>query len=115
VLKLLLVWSPESKRKKAEDAAALQKALEIAKEIEVPASSIAKEDADNIAQEVVKATEAVQELATSEGGNMLMTVKAEEDVKEDNTAEPEAVDEQGNLDLSYTNDVINVESDSTQL
>jgi hypothetical protein len=38
------------KRKKAEDAATLQKTLELAKEIEVPASSIARKDADAIAQ-----------------------------------------------------------------
>lgn len=76
----------EVKRKKAEDAAALQKALEVAKETEIPASSVAREDAVIDAQEVVKATEDLQELVASEAGNMLMVVSAGEDVQEDKAA-----------------------------
>jgi hypothetical protein len=59
----------EVKRKKAEDAATLQKALELAKEIEVPASSIVRKDAGAIAQEVIKATEEVQEMVAIEAGS----------------------------------------------
>jgi hypothetical protein len=108
----------EVKRKKAEDDAALQKALEIAKEIEVPASSLARADAITDAQEVVQATEEIQGLETSEAGNMLMIVseKAAKKAQEDETtgsgaAAPEA--DKGNPDSSHTYDVIAVESDST--
>jgi hypothetical protein len=75
----------EVKRKKAEDAAALQKALEIARDIEVPASSFARANAITDAQKVVKATEVVQELVTSEAGNILMVVseKTTEEAQED--------------------------------
>jgi len=51
----------EIRSKKAADAAALEKVLELAKEIEVPASSIAREDAGVIAQEVIKSVEEVQD------------------------------------------------------
>jgi hypothetical protein len=47
----------EIKRKKAKDATALQKALEIAKEVEIPASSLARADVAADAEEVVKTTE----------------------------------------------------------
>jgi hypothetical protein len=70
----------EVKKKKAEDAATLAKIRELAKGIEVPASSIAREDSGDVAQEVVKATEDLQEIETSEAGNMLMIMKAGEDV-----------------------------------
>jgi hypothetical protein len=43
----------EIKRKKAEDAATLAKIRELAKGIEVPASSLAREDAGVVAQQVV--------------------------------------------------------------
>jgi hypothetical protein len=68
------------KRKKAKDASALQKALEIAKEIEVPASSIAREDDGVVAQKLVEATEDLQEMATSDAGNLLMIVNVGEGV-----------------------------------
>jgi hypothetical protein len=60
----------EVKRKKAKDVA-LQKALEIEEEIEVPASSIARKDAGMVAQQLVEATEDLQEMASSEAGNLL--------------------------------------------
>jgi hypothetical protein len=56
----------EVKKKKIEDAAALEKIRELAKGIEVPVSSIAKEDGGTFAQQVVQPTEEVQELVTSE-------------------------------------------------
>jgi hypothetical protein len=101
----------EVKGKKAEDAAALQKALEVAKETEIPASSFAREDAVTYAQEVVKATEDLQELAASEVGNMLMVVSAGGDAQKDQAAGSEATT--GNPDFSHTDDVIEVESHST--
>jgi hypothetical protein len=44
----------EMKKKKAEDAASLQKALEISQELEISAACIAKEDTGDAALEVVK-------------------------------------------------------------
>jgi hypothetical protein len=82
----------ELRKKKAEDDATLQKVLELAKGIEVPASSIARDDAGDIALQLVQATEEVQEMVTSEVGNMLMIVgeKAAEEVQEDEAAGSEA-------------------------
>jgi hypothetical protein len=54
----------ELEKKKAEDATTLVEIKELAKGIEVPVSSIAKEDAGVSAHQVVKATEEVQELVT---------------------------------------------------
>jgi hypothetical protein len=105
------------KRKKAEDAAALHKAMEIAKDIEVPASSLFRADAVTDAQEVVKATEAVQELATSEAGNMLVRVNVGEGVQEDNTAGTDAAASEADTGIPespHNSDIIVVESDSTQ-
>jgi hypothetical protein len=76
------------KRKKVADDATLQKVLELAKEIEVPASSLAREDAVTDAREIIKATEEVQELVTSEVGGLLMV--AAEGVQEDNADASEA-------------------------
>jgi hypothetical protein len=107
----------EVKKKEVVDAATLAKIGEMAKGIEVPASSLAREDTGVLAQQVVEATEDVQALATSEAGKMLMEVSADEGVQEDiatgsETVAPEA-EEQGNPDLSHT-DVIEVESGSSQ-
>jgi hypothetical protein len=54
----------ELEKKKAEDATTLAEIRELAKGIEIPVSSIAKEDAGVSAQQVVKATKEVQELVT---------------------------------------------------
>jgi hypothetical protein len=54
----------ELEKKKAEDATTLAEIKELAKGIEIPVSSIAKEDAGVSAQQVVKATKEVQELVT---------------------------------------------------
>ena len=58
-------------RNKKADAAALQKAMQIAREIEIPASRILREDAGVSAQKVIEATEEVQEMASTEAGNLL--------------------------------------------
>jgi len=50
--------SREVRRKKVNDDA-VQRALELAKHIEVPASSIEREDVAAVAQEVIKAAEIV--------------------------------------------------------
>jgi hypothetical protein len=85
---------------KAEDAAAeaLQKALELSKEIEVPASSLVKKDAAVVAEEVILATEDLQQQVTSEAENLMLVVSSSEDVQKDVTSEPV--------------EVVNVESDS---
>jgi hypothetical protein len=107
----------EVKRKKVEDAAALQTALEIAKEIEIHASSIARKDVGVVAQQLVEATKNLQEMASSEAGNLLRVVNAGDGVQEDITAGSEAAapesDAQGNPDLAHTNVVVELESNTT--
>jgi len=53
--------SREVRRKKVNDEA-VQRAVELAKQIEVPTSSIAREDAAEAAQQVIKAVEVVKRL-----------------------------------------------------
>jgi len=52
----------EVRRKKAADAAALQKALEIVKEIEVPANVLLKESTVEAAQKVIELSRNLQQL-----------------------------------------------------
>ena len=79
----------EVRKKKVNDDAILR-ALELVKQIEVPASSIAREDATEVVQEMIKAAEVVQELATTEAeGLALVTSKK---AQEGNTAASEAPD-----------------------
>jgi len=63
----------EIKSKKDADTTALKKVLELAKEIEVPASSIAWEDAGVSAQQVIKAVEDAQEFVTTEAKSLLIS------------------------------------------
>ncbi|RHN80676.1 hypothetical protein MtrunA17_Chr1g0190871 [Medicago truncatula] len=103
-------------KKDAEVATSLQKTMEIAREIEVPASSIVREDVGADAQEVVKATEEVQEMVTSEAGSLLMVVA--EGVHEDNVGCSEAgilEASRDNHDSPHSVDVINIESSSTSV
>jgi len=51
--------------------AALQKAMQIARETEIPASSILMEDAGVSAQKVIETAEEVQKMASAEAGNLL--------------------------------------------
>jgi hypothetical protein len=106
----------EVKKKKAEDAATLAMIRELAKGIEVSASSIPRENVGAVAQRFVEATEDLQELATSEAGNMLMVVNAGGNDQEDEAAGSDVAPEAttGNPDSSHTHNVIEVESDSTQ-
>ncbi|RHN40858.1 hypothetical protein MtrunA17_Chr8g0359611 [Medicago truncatula] len=57
-----------------EAAAALQKTLEIAEQIEIPASSIAREDVGADVEQVLKAAEEVQSLVASESEHLLNIV-----------------------------------------
>ncbi|KEH21968.1 transmembrane protein, putative [Medicago truncatula] len=61
----------EVRKKKVEDAATLQKALKLAKQIKIPASSIAREDVGANAQEVTRDAEVVQEMVAIEAGSLL--------------------------------------------
>ncbi|RHN79253.1 hypothetical protein MtrunA17_Chr1g0175271 [Medicago truncatula] len=56
----------EMRNKQAKDVAALQKALEIVKQIDIPASSIVNENVGEAAEPMMKASEEVQELIASE-------------------------------------------------
>ena len=55
----------EVRRKKVNDDV-VQRVVELARQIEVPASGIAREDAAEASQQVIEAAEVVQELAASE-------------------------------------------------
>ena len=58
----------EIRNKKAADAAALQKAMQIARETKILASRILTEDAGVSAQKVIEAAEAVHEMASEKLG-----------------------------------------------
>jgi len=74
----------ELKKKKAAKESTIQKALELAKHIEVPASSIARENVGADAQEVIKAAEVVQEVVATEAEGLAMVTA--EKAQEGNTA-----------------------------
>jgi len=61
----------EVKRKKINDEA-VQRAVELASQIEVPASNLAREDAAEAAQQVIEVVAVVQELAASEAEVLAM-------------------------------------------
>jgi len=77
----------EVRRKKVNDEA-VQRAVELARQIEVPASGIAREDAAEASQQVIEAAEVVQELAASEA-EVLALVDSKE-AKEGNAGTSEA-------------------------
>ena len=81
----------EVRRKKVNDEI-VQRVLELAKQIEVPASSIAREDAAAAAQEVITAVEVVQELAATEAeGLPLVTSKEAQEVNTTASEAPEGI------------------------
>jgi len=102
----------EVKKKKAEEAAALQKALEVAKEIEVPASLLSKTAVAAVSEEAMKNVAELQGMVTSEVENLLMASVTEEEVQDDLAATSEAATISGNSDSERTNSVINIESES---
>jgi len=103
--------SREVKRKKVADAAALQKVLEIAKNIKVPAEMLMKESCGEQAQKVVKLAENLQQLVVV--GELLSA--AEETHKEDVTCSEAVALEatRGNSESHNISNVIEIESSST--
>jgi len=71
----------EVRRKKVNDDV-VQRAVELARQIEVPASSIAREDVAEAAQQVIEAAEVVQELAATEAE--VLALVGSEEAKEGN-------------------------------
>jgi len=102
----------EVKKKKAEEAVALQKALEVAKEIEVHASLLSKTAVATVAEEAMKNVAELQGMVTSEAENLLMASSAEEEVQKELATTSEAAAISGNSDSKHTNSVINIESES---
>ena len=78
----------EVRRKKVNDEV-VEIAVELPRQIEVPTSSIAREDAAEAAHEVIKAAEVVQELATTEAE--VLALVASEEAKEGNAGTSEAL------------------------
>jgi len=89
VAEITQLVSREIRKKKVNDEV-VQRALELAKQIEVPASSIAREDAVEAAQEVIKVAEVMQELAATESEVLALVTSKE--AKEGNTVASEAPD-----------------------
>jgi len=71
VVEATLLVTREVRKKKVNDDV-VQRALGLAKQIKVPASSIAREDATAAAKEVIKAAEVVQDLAAFEAEGLAM-------------------------------------------
>ena len=108
----------EVRRKKAQKAATLQKAIQLATEIEAPTSSLVRADVATDAHQVVRAAEDLQELVTSYAENLLVATSEEttREVQEDKAAGSEAAASEavtGIPDSPHSNSVIVVESDST--
>jgi len=78
--------------------------LELAKQIEVPASNVARENVGADAQEVIKAAEVVQELVATEAEGLTMVTA--EKAQEGNTVVSEAPDSseapKGNFETLHT-------------
>jgi len=102
----------EVKKKKAEDAVALQKALEVARDIEVPASSLSGATMAAVAEEIMNNAADLQGMATSEVGSLMVVQRAEVGAQEDLAAGSEAAAISGNSDFTHSNSVIDIESDS---
>jgi kynureninase len=101
----------EVKRKKVADAAALQKALEIAEDIEVPIEDLLKESIVEAAHQVIELIEDLQQLVKT--GDILNA--AEETRKEETTLlEATALEAtRGNTNSHNIYNAIEVESSST--
>jgi len=79
----------EVRRKKVNDDT-VQKALELAKQIEIPTEVLTKESSAATAQEVIKAAEVMQELAATEAEGLAMVTS--EEAEEGNIVASEAPD-----------------------
>jgi len=102
----------EVKKKKAEDVAALQKALEVARDIEVPASSLYGAIVAAMAEVVMNNAADLQGMATSEAGSLMMVQRAVVRAQEVIAAGSEAAAISGNSNFIHSNSVIDIESDS---
>jgi len=101
----------EVKMKKPANAAALQKALDIAKDIEVPVEALLKESTIEAAHKVIELTEDLQELVMASD----LLNSAEETQKEDVTCLEATASEatRGNSNSHNISNVIEIESSST--
>ena len=120
IVAVIDVVTRELEKKKAEDVATFAKIRELAKGIEVSASSIERENAGIIAQEIVKVAEEVQELVTSVAGSLLMIVdeKSTEDAQKHDVVGSEAAASEatrGNPDSLHSANIIEIESSSESL
>jgi len=77
----------EVRNRRAADVAALQKVMQIAKETEIHASSIMREDTGVSAQKVIEAREEVQEMVSAEAGNLLKMSAEDQRVEASGTEE----------------------------
>jgi len=102
--------SREMRKKKFADAVALKKALDIAKEIEVPAEVLMKESTTEAAKLGIELTENLQQMVVS--GEMVDT--AEEVQKEAGCSEADASEaDKGNTDSLHSAEIVNIESSTT--
>jgi len=104
----------EVRRKRVNDEV-VQRVVELASQIEVPASNLAREDAVEAAQQVIESAVVVQELAASEAEVLAMVGTAE--AKEGNAGTSEALESQeapeGKSDALHTDiDIVEVGSSS---
>jgi len=100
----------EVKRKKVEDAEALQKVLKIAKEIEVPASILSEGTIAIVVEEAIKNAEERQDLVTSEAENLLLASDDVKGVQNESAAGSETIS--GNSSTHFE-PIIEIESEST--
>jgi len=101
----------EVRRKRVEDEAALQKALDIAREIDVPVEVLLKESSVEVVHQVIGLTEELQQLVVF--GDLLSV--AEEAQKENVACSEVATSEatRGNTDSLHTANIIEIKFSST--
>jgi len=105
----------EVRRKKVNDEA-VQRAMELASQIEVQASNLAREDAAEAAQQIIEAAVVVQELAASEAE--VLALVGSEEAKEGNVSTSEAPESpeapEGKSDALHTDiDIVELGSSSS--
>ena len=104
------IVSREVRRKKEADAAALEKALQLVKEIEVPVEVLIKESTVEAAQLGIELTENLQQMVVADE-----LVKATEEVEEEGGCSEVDASEanKGNTDSLHTAKIVNIESSTT--
>jgi len=100
----------EVRRRKEVDAADLEKALQLAKEIEVPAEVLAKESTVQATQLGIELTENLQQMAEVDD-----LVKANEGGQEEASCSEAVASEalKGNTDSLHTAEIVNIESSTS--